>query len=63
VPSEAVRGNRGVQRESVSTGPELMFGLEGENGRACLDRAWARMMIGAVGIAFDGTVHSRDLHG
>jgi len=59
VPSEAVRGNRGVQRESVSTGSELGFGLEGENGRACLDR----MMTVAVGIVFDGTVHSRDSQG
>jgi len=63
VPPEAVRGNRGVQRGSVSTGSELGFGFGGENGRACLDRAWVKMTIAVVGIVSDGTAHSRDSRG
>ncbi len=63
MPAEAERENRGAQRGSVSTGSEPGFGLEGENGRVCLDRAWVKMMIAAVGIVSDGTVHSRDSRG
>ncbi len=47
MPSEAVRGNRGVQRESVSTGSELGFWLEGENGRRLL--LWRRGRKGRYG--------------
>ena len=63
MPPEAVRGNRGVQRGSVSTGSELWSGLGCENGRACLDRAWMKMMIAVVVIVSDGTAHSRDSRG
>jgi hypothetical protein len=64
VPAEAEGGNRGVQRGSVSTGPKLGFGLGNENGRACPDRAWVKMMVAAVGSASgDGTAHSRDSPG
>ena len=63
MPPEAVRGNRGVQRGSASTDLELRFGLGGENGRACLDRAWVKMTIAVVGIVSDGTAHSRDSQG
>lgn len=63
MPPEGVRGNRGVQRGSVSTGLELGSGLGGENGRACLDRAWVKMTIAVVGIVSDGTAHSRDSRG
>src|SRR6267154_5110581 len=60
---EAVRENRGVHRESVSTGSELRFGLGGENGRASLDRAWVKMTRAVVGIVSDGMAHSRDSRG
>ena len=63
VPPEAVCGNRGVQRGSVSTGSELRFGLGGENGRACLDRAWVKMTIAVAGIVSDDTAHLRDSQG
>jgi len=64
VPAEAERGNRGVQRGSVSTESELGFGHGGGNGRACPDRAWVKMMVAAVGVAFGGgTVHSQDSWG
>lgn len=63
VPPEAVRGSRGVQRGSVSSGSVLGLELEGENGRACLDRAWVKMKIAVVGIVSDGTAHSRDSRG
>jgi hypothetical protein len=63
VPPEAVRGNRGVQRGSVSTGSGLGFENGGENGRACLDRAWVKLTIAVVGIVSDGTAHSRDSRG
>lgn len=67
MPPAAVRGNRGVQRGSGPTGPELGFGLGdelgGENGRACLDRGWVKMTIAVVVTASDGTAHSRDSRG
>jgi len=59
VSPEAVRGNRGVQRESVSTGSELGLGSGGENGHACLDRAWVKMTVAVVEIVSDGTAHLR----
>lgn len=62
LPPEAVRGNRGVQRGSVPTGSELEFENGGENGRACLDRAWVKTTA-VVGIVFDGMAHSRDSRG
>jgi hypothetical protein len=63
VPAEAVRGNREVQRGSASTGSEPGFAHGGENGRACLDRAWVKMTVAVVGIVSDGTAHSRDSRG
>jgi hypothetical protein len=68
VPTEVERGNRGVQRGSVSTESKLRFvvgnGNGNGNGRACPDRAWVKMMVAAVGSASgDGTVHSRDSPG
>jgi hypothetical protein len=60
---EAVRGNREDQRGSVSTGSELEFENGGENGHACRDREWVKMMIAIAGIVSDGTVHSRDSQG
>jgi hypothetical protein len=64
VPAEEERGNRGVQRGSVSIGSGLEFGLGGGNGHACPDRAWVKMMVAAVGIVCGGgTIHSRDSWG
>lgn len=63
MPPEAVHGNRGVQRGSVPTDSELRLGFGGENGHACLDRAWVKRTIAVVGIVSDGTAHSRDSRG
>jgi len=58
MPAAAERGSRGDRHVSGSAGPELVFGLEGENEHAYPDREWVKMMVAVVVVVSgDGTLH------